>query len=101
MRAVSSPGTKSTLGQKITLTRLAPQQTGPAQPKVRELEMPMLVNKQVIWFQITVNARESEPERVDFASDKQNSPMNDTPLVQVPQTQYNLGNIILGPLFRQ
>jgi len=46
--------TESTLGEHITLTRLATQQTDSAQTKVREFEVSVLVDEQVIWLQVTV-----------------------------------------------
>ena len=101
MRAVASPMTKSTLGQDIALASLTTQKTDSAQTKVRELEMSMLVNKQVIWLQITINAGESESQRIGFALVDHNLPMNDTSFMQVFQAQYDLRNIVLGPLLRQ
>jgi hypothetical protein len=53
---------KSTLAQHIALTGLTAQQTDSAQTKVRELEVPVLVDEQVIWLQVTVDAGESESD---------------------------------------
>jgi hypothetical protein len=67
MRAVPGPMAKSTLGQHISLARLTAEQTDSTQTKVRELEMSMLVNKKVIWLQITTNTGGNESGRAGFA----------------------------------
>jgi hypothetical protein len=85
MGAVPGPVTKSTLRQHVALACLTTQQAGPAQTKVREFEVSMLVDKQVIWLQVTIEAGKSESGCVNFAFFDQDSPMNHTPFVQVLQ----------------
>ena len=68
MGAVSGTVTKSTLGQHVALTRLTTQQTDPAQTKVREFEVSVLVDKQIIWLQVAIEAGKSESGCVNSAS---------------------------------
>ena len=59
--------TKSTLGQYIALTRWTTQQTDSAQTKVREFKVPVLVDEQVIWLQVTISVGEGKSVFVDPA----------------------------------
>lgn len=66
MRAVPSAMAKPTLGQHITFTCLTAQEPSPAQTKVGELEVSMLVDEQIVWLQVTVEAGKSESVSVKF-----------------------------------
>ena len=66
MRAVPGAMTKPTLGQHIAFTCLTAQEPSPAQTKVGEFEVSVLVDEQIVWLQVTVETGKNESVSVNL-----------------------------------
>ena len=76
-------------------TRLASKQTDATEAKVRDLEMPSRVDKQIVRFEIAVKWQVSAAGRRTVRS---SLPMNDASRVQLVETHDDLCQVLARPL---